>query len=81
MAASGWSKRWRGTRGTQDRAGRVVRAAAKGEALGTLLDLGARALLAAGNADRAGLWLEGNRRGEPARGLVVEAVPGPTPDQ
>jgi signal transduction histidine kinase/ActR/RegA family two-component response regulator len=59
----------------------VVRAAAKGEALGTLLDLGARALLAAGNADRAGLWLEGNRRGEPARGLVVEAVPGPTPDQ
>ena len=81
MAASGWSKRWRSARVAQTRAISVAHAAAKGEALGTLLDLGARALLAAGNADRAGVWLDGNRRGEPAHGLVVEAIPGPIPDR
>jgi len=80
MAASGWTKRWRIAHATRDSVSTVIRAAARGEALGVLLDLGAHALLAAGNADRAGLWLDGNRRGEPARGLVAEAIPRPIPD-
>jgi hypothetical protein len=43
--------------------------------------LGARALLAAADADRVGLWLCGDRRGESGNGCVVEAVPGPIPEQ
>jgi len=38
-------------------------------------------LLEAGGADRAGLWLTGDLRGEPGPGCVVEAVPGPVPEQ
>ncbi len=81
MPAAGWIRRWRGGRGAEERGSAPVLAAARGEPLGQLLSLGARALLAAAGADRAGLWLSGDRRGEPGTGCVVEAEPGPIPEQ
>ena len=62
MPAAGWMRRWRGGRGAEDRANTPVLAAARGEPLSQLLQLGARALLAAADADRAGLWLSGDHR-------------------
>ncbi len=38
-------------------------------------------MLAAGYADRVGLWLPGSRRGQPGAGCVVEAKAGPIPEQ
>ena len=81
MSAVGWMRRWRGGRGVEDRANAPVLAAARGEPLSQLLHLGARALLAAAGADRAGLWLSGDRRGESGTGCVAEAAPGPIPEQ
>ena len=80
MPAVGWMRRWRAGRGAEDRANAPVLAAARGEPLSQLLHLGARALLEAADADRAGLWLSG-RRGESGAGYVVESVPGPIPEQ
>jgi PAS domain S-box-containing protein len=37
--------------------------------------------MAAAEADRAGLWLSGDRRGESGTGCVVEAEPGPIPEE
>jgi PAS domain-containing protein len=81
MPAAGWMRRWRGGRGAEDQASAPVLAAARGEPLNQLLSLGARVLLAATGADRAGLWLLGDRRGESRTGYVVEAVAGPVPEQ
>jgi PAS domain S-box-containing protein len=81
MPAAGWMRRWRGVRGSEDRASAPVLAAARGEPLSQLLNLGARALLAAADADRAGLWLSGDRRGESGTGCVAEKLPGPIPEQ
>jgi len=75
-------RRWRSARGSADeQAHAPVLAAARGEPLGQLLDLGARALLSAAGADRAGLWLSGDRKGESGIGSVTEAVPGPIPEE
>ena len=81
MPAAGWMRRWRGGRGAEDQASAPVLAAARGEPLSQLLSLGARALLAVADADRAGLWLSGDRRGESGTGCVAEAIPGPIPEQ
>jgi PAS domain S-box-containing protein len=81
MPPVGWMRRWRAGRGAEDRANAPVLAAARGEPLSQLLHLGARALLEAADADRSGLWLSGDRRGESGTGVVVEAVPGPIPEQ
>jgi GAF domain len=81
MSAVGWMRRWRGGRGVEDRANAPVLAAARGEPLSQLLHLCARALLEAADADRAGLWLSGDRRGEAGTGCVAEAMPGPIPEQ
>lgn len=81
MSAAGWERRWRGGRRAEDRATTPVLAGASGEPLGQLLHLGARALLAAGGADRAGLWLSRSGRGESGIGRVVEAKAGPIPEQ
>ncbi len=81
MPAVGWIRRWRGGRGAEDHVNAPVLAAARGEPLSQLLHLGARALLETAAADRAGLWLSGDRRGESGTGFVVEAVPGPIPEQ
>jgi signal transduction histidine kinase/CheY-like chemotaxis protein len=58
-----------------------MRAAALGDSLDQLLDLGARMLLASGAADRAGVWLTGEGSGGLGRGRVVEAASGPIPEQ
>jgi hypothetical protein len=51
-----------------------------GSRSGSCCDLGARALLGgSGVADRAGLWLSGDRRGESGAGCVVEAEAGSDP--
>ncbi len=81
MPAAGWMKRWRGSRGMHYPANAPVVAAARGEPLSELLHLGARALLTVAEAERAGLWLRGERTGEPWSGRVVEAEPGPLPEQ
>jgi phospho-acceptor domain-containing protein/GAF domain-containing protein len=82
MPAAGWMRRWRSARGGADEQARApVLAAARGEPLGQLLNLGARALLSAAGADRAGLWLSGERKGESGIGSVTEAVPGPIPEE
>ena len=81
MPVAGWFRRWRGGRGADERAPAPVLAAARGEPLSQLLALSARALLATAHADRAGLWLSSDRRGEPGSGCVVEAEPGPIPEQ
>ena len=82
MPAVGWMRRWRSARGGADEQARApVLAAARGEPLGQLLNLGARALLSAAGADRAGLWLSGDRKGESGIGSVTEAVPGPIPEE
>jgi nitrogen-specific signal transduction histidine kinase len=81
MPAAGWMRRWWRRRGAEDSASGPILAAARGEPLSQLLSLGARSLLAEGNADRAGLWLSGDRRGESGPGCVAERVPGPIPEQ
>jgi len=81
MPASGWMRRWRGAHAAEDQGNLAVRAAARGEPLDQLLQLSARALLSAVGADRAGLWLSSPRRGESGPGCVVEAIPGPIPEQ
>jgi PAS domain S-box-containing protein len=81
MPAAGWMRRWLGGRSAEDRSSAPVLAAARGEPLSQLLSLGARALLVAADADRAGLWLSGDRRGESGTGCVSEKVPGPIPEQ
>ena len=74
-------RRWRAGRGAENRANAPVLAAVRGEPLSQLLGLGARAMLAAARADRVGLWLFGDLRGESKAGCVVEAEPGPIPEQ
>jgi PAS domain S-box-containing protein len=81
MPAAGWMRRWPGRRCAEGRAETPVLAAARGEPLSQLLQLGARALLAAADADRAGLWLSGDHKRESGTGWVVEAEPGPIPEQ
>jgi hypothetical protein len=81
MPASSWMRKWRGAQSGGAWASALARAALRDEPLSQLLELGARALLATGGADRAGLWLAGERRGEASSGCVLEAVPGPTPEQ
>ncbi|MGH9679708.1 MAG: GAF domain-containing protein, partial [Candidatus Acidiferrales bacterium] len=81
MAASNWLRKWRRRRTEEGHGRAVVRAAAGDDSVDQLLDLGVRALLATGEADRAGVWLAGEPRGESSRGRVLEALPGPIPDQ
>ena len=81
MAVSGWIRKLRGASEDQVHASTLVRAAARGDSLDQVLDLGVRILLEAAAGDRAGLWLAGDRRGESVRGRVIEATPGPIPEQ
>ena len=53
----------------------------EGNRSASCFNLCARALLEAADADRAGLWLSGDRRGEAGTGCVAEAAPGPIPEQ
>jgi signal transduction histidine kinase/ActR/RegA family two-component response regulator len=46
-----------------------------------LLDAAVQSLLETSSADRAGLWLAGERRGESGWGRVIESKWGPVPEQ
>jgi len=81
MPAAGWLRKWWRGCGAGDQASGTILAAARGEPLSQLLSLGARSLLSEGGADRAGLWLSGDRRGESGPVCVAEKVPGPIPEQ
>ncbi len=81
MPGAGWERRWRGGRRAEDRARTPSSASAAAEPLSQLLHSGARALLAVAQADRAGLWLSGGRRGDFGSGCVVKSEPGSIPEQ
>src|SRR6266849_9098597 len=80
MPALGWMRVWRGERGEAAQPGALVRAAARGESIEHLLELGAYALLEVGGADRAGLWLASEHPGEPGVGRVMDSSSEPTPE-
>jgi signal transduction histidine kinase/ActR/RegA family two-component response regulator len=80
MPAPGWMRVWRGERAEGEQPGAFVRAAARGDSIERLLELGAYALLDVGGADRAGLWLASERRGEPGVGRVMDCSSEPTPE-
>src|SRR5260221_9271561 len=81
MSASGWMRRRKTANVPEERMGALVRASARGDSLNQLLDLAVQTLLDTSSADRAGLWLAGERRGEPSLGRVVESKRGPIPEQ
>src|SRR6266566_2430307 len=60
---------------------RLIRAAARGDSLTQVVEVAVQELLDSCSADRAGLWLAGERRGEAGWGRVVEAKRGPIPEQ
>src|SRR5665213_296829 len=81
MSAARWERRWRRGRRAEDRANMNGLIRAKFEPLGQMLHLGARALLAASGADRAGLWLSSDRSGETGPGCAVQAQAGAVPER
>jgi signal transduction histidine kinase/FixJ family two-component response regulator len=81
MPASGWMRK-RSVLSVQGGGpGALIRASVQGESLSQLLDLTAQGLLQSASADRAGIWLAGERRSESRSGRVVESSPGPIPEQ
>jgi signal transduction histidine kinase/CheY-like chemotaxis protein len=81
MPVSGWMRKWRGADDERGHANALIRAATRGDSLDQLLDLGVQTLLEAAGADRAGVWLSGDRRGDSGQGRVIETKPGPIPEQ
>jgi PAS domain-containing protein len=81
MSVSGWMRRLKSASAPEERPGALVRASARGDSLDQLLDLAVQTLLATAAADRAGLWLSGERRGEPGWGQVIESKRIPIPEQ
>jgi GAF domain-containing protein len=81
MSASRWMRKWKNTSAQEERTGALVHASVRGDSLHQLLDLAVQALLEAASADRVGLWLTGERRGDTGWGRVVESKRGPVPEQ
>ena len=81
MSASGWMRKRKAASAREGGAGALLHAAVRGNSLGQVLDLAVQALLETASADRAGLWLASERRGETGCGRVVESIPGPIPEQ
>src|ERR1700726_2459215 len=81
MPAARWERRWRRGRRAEDRANTHDLPRVSSESFGQMLHLGARALLVASEADRAGIWLSGRRRGESGLGCAVQSQAGPIPEQ
>jgi hypothetical protein len=59
--------------------GCVTEIAAAGKSLESVIDLGAWALLGAGQADRAGVWLDRSNGERAWEGVVASAGPIPAP--
>src|SRR5260221_4218255 len=81
MSASCWMRKRKAASAPEGGAGALVRASVRGNPLSQLLDLAVQGLLESASADRAGLWLASERRGETGCGRVVESIPGPIPEQ
>src|SRR5258708_23734271 len=81
MPASGWMRRWKSETAPEERKGALIRAAARGDSLTQVVEVAVHDLLQSCSADRAGIWLAGERRGEAGWGRVVEAKRGPIPEQ
>jgi signal transduction histidine kinase/CheY-like chemotaxis protein len=81
MPASGWMRKWKTETAPDARKGALIRAAARGDSLHQLVEVAVQELLESCSADRAGIWLAAGRRGEAGCGRVVEAKPGPIPEQ
>src|SRR5258706_14621800 len=81
MSASGWMRKRKAVSAPEGGAGALVRASVRGNSLSQLLDLAVQGLLESASADRAGLWLASERRGETGCGRRVGAKPGPIPGQ
>src|SRR5258708_17308636 len=81
MSASGWMRKRKAASAPEGGTGTLVRASVRGNSLAQLLDLAVQGLLGSASADRAGLWLASERRGETGCGRVVELIPGPIPEQ
>jgi signal transduction histidine kinase/ActR/RegA family two-component response regulator len=80
-SASAWMRKKKSVSAPQGRGSALLRASARGDSLGQLLEVAVQALLETASADRAGLWLCGERRGESNWGRVVESEGGPIPAQ
>jgi signal transduction histidine kinase/ActR/RegA family two-component response regulator len=81
MSESGWMRRWKSSGIPAEQTRALVRASARGDPLDQLLDAAVQSLLETSSADRAGLWLAGERRGESGWGRVIESKWGPVPEQ
>jgi signal transduction histidine kinase/ActR/RegA family two-component response regulator len=81
MSASGWMRRWKSSSIPAEQTSALVRASARGDPLDQVLDAAVHSLLETSSADRAGLWLAGERRGESGWGRVIEPKWGPVPEQ
>jgi signal transduction histidine kinase/CheY-like chemotaxis protein len=81
MSASGWMRRWKSSGTPAEQTSALVRASARGDPLDQVLDVAVQSLLETSSADRAGLWLAGERRGESGWGRVIESKWGPVPEQ
>src|ERR1700738_1112342 len=81
MAASSWIRKWKSVSAPEQRTVTLARASARGDSLNQLLDVAVQTLLDTSNADRAGLWLAGERHGGISWGRVAESKRGPIPDQ
>jgi signal transduction histidine kinase/ActR/RegA family two-component response regulator len=81
MSASGWMRRWKSSAIPAEQTSALLRASARGDPLDQVLDVAVQSLLETSSADRAGLWLAGERRGESGCGRVIESKWGPIPEQ
>jgi hypothetical protein len=81
MSASGWMRRWKSSGIPAEQTSALLRASTRGDPLDRVLDVAVQSLLETSSADRAGLWLAGERRGESGWGRVIESKWGPVPEQ
>jgi len=81
MSASGWMRRWKSSGVPAEQNSALVRASARGDPLEQVLDAAVQSLLETSSADRAGLWLAGEGRGESGWGRVIESKWAPVPEQ
>ena len=81
MAGAGWVSSWHRDRRAAELLAAVARAAASGQPIEALLEIGAHSLLQIGPAERAGIWLKGSHPPEIYLGAVVETATGMVPQE
>jgi len=81
MAGAAWMRIKRLDQDDASLSGTLLRAAARGETIGMILEQAARGLLHLGAAERAGVWVESTQHPNIFKGTVVETGSGPVPEQ